>query len=292
MTLTETAESEAPTPDPSEVATAKRKVALVGFTISRDDAPWGDPEWEVWSCNNLWRFLKPEQVPTRHFDLHDLDTINADPEHVKWLESGTAPCMVLNPQPNWPSATPFPGRELVEFWRARGVAGYRYFTNTISWMIAYTIAQLLEGGDEPGEIALYGIDMAVGTEFSAQRPSCEYWLGMAEGMGLTVTVARRADLLKSAYLYGLDEDGDFAIKMRARTKELEARIVDANQRAEQHRMNLEMTRYEQHQLTGALESQRYIEGVWLMPEGTRKGGDDPYSTAPVMPVASDGQGSQ
>lgn len=285
------------TEEPVEELLVKRKIGLVGFTISYQDAPWGDPEWDIFPCNNLHTQIGEEltKQATGWFNLHDLAQLEDetagpgvyDPAHAKFLREAHCPVFVLDPKPGWPTAVKFPRQEILEWWAERGVAGKRYFTNSVSWMIAYAIVRLVTTGDGTGEIGLWGIDMAQGSEYASQRPSCEYWLGLAEGMGLKVTVARRADLLRCAFLYGDDEySEDFVIKMRSRTAELESRLNDMNQQVAQTLSNLEQMRYVQHQLTGALESQRYIESVWLQPEGIRKGGADPYSAQ-----ESDGAGT-
>ena len=55
------------------------------------------------------------------------------------------------------------------------------------------------------EIHVYGVDMAVDTEYHHQRPSCEFFLGLAAGMGIKIFVPDTADLLKTRFLYGFDE---------------------------------------------------------------------------------------
>ena len=256
-----------------------RQIAIVGYTVSREDAPWGDPGWELWPVNNLHLFLKPEQKPTRWFDLHGKATIESDGPHVEWLKSTDVPVYLWDSamREEYGSALPFPIGHIETYFD--GLFGGQYFTNSISYLIAYAIYCLKTTGDGTGVIGLWGIDMAQGTEYSAQRPSCEYWLGIAEGAGLTVHIADRADLLKAMGQYGRDESlNHFMVKMRARTEELETRLEGVNGEIGQMLSELEMKRYEQHQLVGALESQRYVEGVWGLPGDVRKGKDDPSMT--------------
>lgn len=539
--------------------TAKKKIALVGFTASREDAPWDDPEWAVYGCNNLW--AQPgmaDKWPKCEgwYDLHDRATITGEglPEgqvkaaaeaHTAWLRQGHLPCFVMPSarQPDWPKALDFPRDRILDW--AGDYAGRRYFTNSVSWMVAHAIMEL----DAGGEIALYGIDMAQASEYcvspdtrvltadlrwveadrirvgdqvmafdeevpdgerrqwrqatveaaetlirpcyrlhltdgtklvssaehrwlvhrndgtkhwrqtdrlvtpqhrkdrpskltkvldtwdtardfdagylaaafdgeghlsqrvhnhgtgksgmslgfsqlenamaveversarkygfdlrkhanssggwnyliaggranilrflgqirpvrlldkfnaaatgefrardsvgveeaefigdqpviglktttgtfiaegfashnSAQRPSCEYWLGVAEGRGIKVTVAPRADLLRCAFLYGSEDGSDFSQKMRARQLELQGRAAEAAGQADQLRAQLEQVVGMQNQLHGALDDCNYVIDVWLQPEGTRQGGDDPSvsSTAsePLLQVVPDG----
>jgi len=58
---------------------------------------------------------------------------------------------------------------------------------------------------ENPEIIVYGVDMAVGTEYAHQRPSCEYFLGLAAGLGIKVTIPDEADPLKTRFMYGFEE---------------------------------------------------------------------------------------
>ena len=273
-------------PDPPPV---RSKLAIVGFTSSLHDAPWGDPEWDVLPCNNLHNQIGDLwKRATGWFNLHAWPDIACDPGHVEWLTQAPFP-VFLFPEAiaaaekdgiTIPNAVPFPHREIVNAFAGQ-LAGHRYFTNSVSWMVAFAIMRILDADVDDGEIALYGIDMATGSEYASQRPSVEYWLGVAEGAGIKVTVASRADILKAAFLYGVDEGGtEFSVKMRSRIAELEEKLTEANAQWERLRSEMEQTRYIQYQLSGALEDCRYWDTVWLQQAGNvRQGGADKYSTA-------------
>jgi len=279
------------TPDGSRV----RNIGLIGYTISREDAPWGDPAWELWPCNNLHLFLRPEQEWHRLFDLHDKATVESDPPHVAALKEMSRPVFMWPGAmtPEYPSAVEFPMGTLDRLWRDElNRAGWRYYTNSVSYMVSLAIACLLPGlrRGEGGTIGLWGIDMAVGgdgqAEYSVQRPSCEYWLGVAEGLGLTVFVAERADLLKCAFRYGDTEHSDFAVKIRSRSEELRMRLAGENQRAAELETQLNQNIALRNQLTGALESNEYVRGVWLPPEvRSRALGEDDISMKAPEPVS-------
>lgn len=245
---------------------ATRKIAIVGFTASRDDAPWDDPTWEIWPCNNLPLYLGDKRFD-RVYDLHDEKLVRSDEKHVAWLQSTQVPVLMVRQFDDFPSSQRFPREELLDWCKARG---YRpYFTNSISWMIAHA---LMEGATELG---IFGVDMAQGGnggEYAAQRPSCEYWVALAEGQGIPVYIPDTSDLLKSAGHYGFTDD-HFTVKMGAREAELAARLdaIHAEQaQIEQRARELQLG---EHQLLGALEDVRYIRGVWLQPSGTRDGRD-------------------
>lgn len=273
--------------DQAESPNVRTKIAIVGFTSSLHDAPWGDPEWDVIGCNNLHNQI-PDLWPraTGWFNLHEWDGIKDDQAHVDWLNAGHMPVWMFpevieegraagNPLP---SAVPFPRDELLAQFKGQ-LAGWRYYTNSVSWMIAFATARILANSGD-GEIALYGVDMATSGEYGIQRPSCEYWLGVAEGAGIKVTIAKKADLLKCAFLYGTGDGDEFIVKLDSRIAELEGKIAEANGQWEMLRSQMEQTRYFQHQFTGALEDCRYWRGVWVQQAGdVRQGGADVYSTA-------------
>lgn len=278
-----------------EEANVARKVALVGFTKSREDAPYDDPEWTVAGCNNLHRQPGMEELWSKcdvWYDLHDLDTIRQDPVHVEWLQAGHMPCFVTHPQPDWPQALPFPHQEILDWVKGHGLAGERYFTNSVSWMFAHAHMLLERAGFDQGrggEIGAWGIDMAVDTEYESQRPSCEYFLGFAEGRGIKVTVSDRSDLLKCASLYGLEDSSPIVHKMRDREKELVGQIATIHQRRAEIDHEAQQLHTQEAHIYGALMDTRYYLGRWFQPVGTRQGGDDPYSTSPTEAQPVEGQ---
>jgi len=100
-----------------------------------------------------------------------------------------------------PLSIPYPLNEIVEFFSQKGfdISLCRYLTNTISYEIALAIYLGFK------EIQVWGVDMSMGTEYEAQRPSCEFWAGVAAGMGIKFLVPAQADLLKTRFLYGFEE---------------------------------------------------------------------------------------
>jgi hypothetical protein len=90
-----------------------------------------------------------------------------------------------------PLSEPFPLDESVKEF------GMPYFTNTIAYMIAYA---LLKGAQE---IELYGVNQAGSHEYMEERGGVEYWLGIANGRGVKVTInGKDSQLLKYKGRYG------------------------------------------------------------------------------------------
>ncbi len=75
--------------------------------------------------------------------------------------------------------------------------GLPYFTNTICYMIAYA---LLKGAKS---IELFGVNQAGSFEYSNEKGGVEYWLGIAIGRGVKVTInGKDSQLLKYQGRYG------------------------------------------------------------------------------------------
>ena len=90
-----------------------------------------------------------------------------------------------------PLSEPFPLQECVKRF------GMAYFSNTICYMIAYA---LLQGANE---INLYGINQASSSEYFYERDGVTYWLGIANGMGVKITInGERSELLRNKARFG------------------------------------------------------------------------------------------
>ncbi len=207
--------------------TVRRKVAICGTAEPHwRHAPFGDPSWEIWTCGGI--FAVAPRID-RHFEIHDkAETCKGWGEPAEeeaqrnvywnWLAGQGDKVFLKTILPETPNATPFPIDALCQMFPDK------YFTNSVSYMIALAIA---EGVDE---IGLWGIDMALGgdgesDEYGRQRPSVEYYLGIATGMGIAVHLPPETTLLQSRKLYGFDgpqEDG-FVRAAQAKIDELTAR---------------------------------------------------------------------
>lgn len=188
------------------VVCAHTKVAIIGCGVSRDLAPWGDPSWCFWALNEIY-----QPRLDRHFELHPQDA--QSDEDLRWLAKCQTPCYVLDPG-EWHGAVPYPVRYPLE--RVLDVTrGRRYFTCTFAYQVALAVA------DGVREIGLWGLDLAQGTlrERLVELPCVEYWVGLAEGCGVTVIVPETTALVRSPLLYGYD--------YRAEIRDVDGRCVSA-----------------------------------------------------------------
>ena len=86
----------------------------------------------------------------------------------------------------------FPIKEIIEF------TGSNYFTNSISYMIAYAIYT------NASEINIYGVDMEVGSEYEYERPNVAFWLGFAKAKG--IKTYNHNGFTNTSIPYGYDSD--------------------------------------------------------------------------------------
>ena len=199
-----------------------KNVAIVGFTPHREQTPFENPEWEIWPLNDLymdipvlpyerfrwfqiheWQEGRPVDSPT---DFSMGPHHPRDPNHVPWLREVSEKMTVyIRPEtkPHVPKGVVFPYDEIHDAFKRK------YFTNTITYMIALALHEGFE------KIGVYGVDMMVsggqGSEYGYQRPSCEWMLGIAEErLGYeNVILPRETDLLKTAFLYGTEHGNDW-----------------------------------------------------------------------------------
>ena len=251
------------------------RVSIVGFADGhRDLAPWADDDMEYWGINRLHAVLK-DKPWTRWFELHSLeDFYKDDQEHQQWLKQANLPVYVrpqdLEQANEWQwQAHPYPIERIL--------SGFEpgYFTNTISWLLAMAIAMGFE------EIQLYGVDMAqdslLQAEYSQQRPSCEWLIGLAQGRGIRVVLPPGSDLLKTSHLYGFDTD-EYQKKLMARLQELGTRKEQMRGEMQEAQQKSAWFQSRISELDGAMQEVQYnlrnlvtptINDSVAIPEGTQ-----------------------
>lgn len=241
--------------DESFVPPTPQTVYIVGFAPSWSSTPWDQPDSHYWGMNALHK-LAPDKKWNAWFQLHDVAEHHPDDmaEHMEWLANQDMPVYMWEehlakyPLPN---GVPYPREQILTKYG-------RYFTNTVSWMIAMSIEVKFQ------KIGVYGVDMAQDTEYQSQRPSCEFFLGWAAGAGLEIDIPKTSDLLKAPYLYGLEDGGIMTTKYRARLKELaERRTEMERQRNQAHEAAL--------QIAGAMEDTQYWLRAWSQEEAKKNG---------------------
>ena len=170
----------------------RTKVGIIGAGFGRNNAPWSDPAWVLFGLNQI-----AQKRATTWFELHPR-AVQSERD-LAFLRACPTPCYVLDLE-EWdgliPAAVQFPLDRL----RA---AGFReYFTCTFAYQCALAI---LDGFEE---IGLWGVSLHLGTprERLLERACVDYWIGFAEGRG--ITVSEDSGCARRPYLYGYDYEDE------------------------------------------------------------------------------------
>ena len=182
------------------------------YILGSGDSGWGFqnrafPEGsEVWGVNNMP--IKHPSVPwTRIFEVHAFQNKNGTwlrkgqemfrdlsvNDYVDKLNSSKIPIYVLD-HPE----TPFTNAIVIDLPTLR--SKYRdFFSTTLSYELALALEESFT------HIDLLGVDMTLSSEYRDQRPSVTYFIGLAEGRGVVVTLPETSPIVKNDYAYGLGE---------------------------------------------------------------------------------------
>lgn len=176
----------------------KRKVVICGGGPSRAVAPDF-----VKDGHDLWvvGVACPEYHSIAHtvFELHDYKAIRKPTRYgmegknfvyVDDLKKLTCRLFMKEAHPAFANATEFPLKELMKSFGT-------YFTSTSSYMLAQAIQEGYE------EITIIGMELDKEI-YREQRASIEYFIGFAQGRGITVNIHDSLPFLKTEKLYGYE----------------------------------------------------------------------------------------
>lgn len=190
-----------------------KKVNLIGFApTTRGETPWLDPDAEFWGCNE--GYVQEFPVISRWFQIHPFVSFSRennpnDPKHFEWLKKEHPFEIYMQKHYEFiPNSVQYPLEAYITWF------GREYFRSSFDYMMAMAIAE------EYTDVGIYGFEMASETEYAFQRPSAEYWIGRAEGMGVRVTMAKNSNLLRGS-LYGF---GDNSVGLRQQL-EMRAQVL-------------------------------------------------------------------
>jgi len=174
------------------------KVAIIGWaSSSRQEVPVTDDSFDFWSCNEVAKTYEKVKRWGAHFNLHKKEVI--PPANKRWLSVRKEPVILLEKDPEIPNGIVYP------FDQVRATFGKflpqlnKYYTSSIAWKLALAILM------DYKEIHLYGVDMAMDSEYQYQRPCCEFFLGFAMGKGVKVYVPKQSDLFFTPWIYSLED---------------------------------------------------------------------------------------
>ncbi len=199
------------------------KLVLLGTADSRTLAPYDDRSWEIWACQPALGYPECKRID-RLFELHD-KSYWSDPEIIKRINGANVPILMQQKAEAIPLSESYPLKEIMQ--RFAGFAGARYYTSTIAYMLAHA---LFVGSVE--QIALYGIHMAADEEYGNQRQAMEYWVGVANGMGIKVLIPEQSSICSSKFLYGYDSESTMLTEMRKMSIDFQRLLNEAKAKAD------------------------------------------------------------
>lgn len=232
-----------------------KKIIMVGSnTRTRHLIPW-DADAEFWTLNeaamNAW--MKRWDVLFQIHPRWDWDRLNnlAHPNHPLFIKGVDSPCLYCKGGQEKVYAD---GKEVACPWCVGGVytvpdhrtgktivmqdmnedvpgcihfpvvavSGEKpYLTSTLAHMLAYAIRF-----HRDAEIELYGFEAESNTEYAAQRPCIEYWVGYGRGLGMSIE-APGSGLLKGRHYAYNDYDQGYRSRLEMRKHALQAQLHEA-----------------------------------------------------------------
>lgn len=174
-------------------------------------APWheeGIDEWIGLNDAHQLSFMHMDKI-TRWYQIHQKGRYmrqnpRYDIDHWAWLQKKQPfPIYMQRHDPDVPSSVAIPIEEISKRFFAgkftRGLAYQRILEmgSTFSYVIPMAI---MEGAQR---VEFYGVELAQEVEYMEQRPSTEFWMGIASAHGVEIHVPRVTKVLK-AHFYGYD----------------------------------------------------------------------------------------
>jgi hypothetical protein len=184
----------------------KSHVAIVGFSPTKNEAPFDNPDWDIYTLNH-----RIDLVPRFDlwFNLHNLYNIkNEFPKFYNYFskpENESKLVICGEDKPCFPNAIIYPKDEVLNKYckfvmtenqgKIEKETRLNFVTNSISWMIAYAIEQGYTN------IGLWGVDMAASSEYQFQLPNLLFWMGVCAGKGIKLHIPEECKLILIKQFY-------------------------------------------------------------------------------------------
>lgn len=204
-----------------------RKIAMVGTARSRAMAPYDDESWEIWGVSGRG---DPPSCPraTRWFELHSLRA-----ETTEWVnawcaelrEKVTRDCDLYMIYPREDC-----GPRVKQYPTERMLARFGSFHNTSSfaWMMAMAIDEMAPPGSfapSGSTIAIWGVDMEYGTEYTEQRSGFRAYMSIAAALNITVLRPAESGLSYDPVPYPMWQDDPMLCKVDLNWKRVKDQIT-------------------------------------------------------------------
>jgi len=214
------------------------KIGIVGANIREEQLKEYEDEYELWAVNNLFQRFKKIRWG-KYFDIHDFSKVDSEfysrrgfnyypidsditvKTYLEGLNNLTCIKFLKRKIDLIKDYAIFPFDALIKKYG-------EYFGCSFAWLTAFAIKQ------DPDEIGYFGTVLG-GNEYYYQRPSTEYLIGIAKGLGIKIFNHQTSNLLKETYLYAAQEDFDLIYLLHGEfAKKLGMKIYTAIQEEINH----------------------------------------------------------
>jgi len=230
-----------------------KKIALLGTTPTRFQAPIEDDTWTLWTIgpggkdshrwdalfeihqvwpadfadylNDLSKVEPPQKVismqPMPQL-IHNwaMEHASAEEPFEKWLEKIEG---------DWKANVVYPRSGIIEKYRRR-----IWFSSSISWLLALAMEELHA---HPGEkhMGLWGIDLESGEEYVSQWTGCAHLIDLAVMTGINVHLPHGTGLERDVNPYPDRYETHLALTLEKKYKWLEGAVEHQTQQLEEHK---------------------------------------------------------
>lgn len=253
---------------PINVQDAKIKVAILGTTPHRQQAPFDDPSWMIIGMGPAMHDMiaNPAGI-VRRFDwwleVHNPDiwvnghTANEHSKNVylPWLRSIGPKALILKPHSVLPEATILPVERMIQTFGAESIG---LIKGSPEWCIAFAL--LTYHIDRPGQLeamGAFGVDYATEAERRAQKDGLRHWMDKCRTMGVSFHLPAGSDMNAVPRPYPMNEETPLARKAGYRLQELNSRLAERTSTADKLRKDLRAVEDEMAQLSGAIQDVQY-----------------------------------
>ena len=128
-------------------------------------------------------------------------------DYVKYMQEAQHPIYCQRVWEDIPASVRYPFEDVIA---AVGVARpgstlpHLYVTSTFGYMMAFALTEHIAYGQKVDEIRIAGCELMEGRERLWERENLLYWIGVAQGMGVKISLAPNGSTLLNAPLYGIE----------------------------------------------------------------------------------------
>jgi len=219
---------------PAKRGKEQKKLCIVGtYEPTLKDVPFDDDSYEIWGMSSLVKRPNFAKRLDRAFEFH--------PErywgqlNVKlMLREFDGPVYMQEHNEEIPNSVRYPYEEVREKFYIPAMGGNLYVTNSITWII---LLGLHEGFKD---FTILGVKMGSEIEYSSQKPSCSWALGILQGLSIAggghkLTLPNDTELLRCQYEYGYQEPSRLLLELKERKAGLENGFKQMERKAQEVR---------------------------------------------------------